>query len=245
MTSGNPIVDAIGEMNYEGNIVSHAWYQSEKLKFPSGKVNLVAVILLADIIYWYRPTVIRDERSNRIVEVRRKFKGHRLHKDYKWWADYFGVTERQVRDAITFLVDAGLIIREVQKPLSYTFFEPIPEAIFEITFPDKFEAGSRLTFERETTHVEALEGSRSNVNGVTLERETSTESTTKSKHKALVIKKLDARSQQTARIAFANLDAADQQYITRVAEDDGTDIETAVWKYRDSEAARALKAGGK
>lgn len=55
--------------------------------------------------------------------------------------------------------------------------------------------------------------------------------------------KLKPSLAKAARVAYANLDPGEQQYINRVAADDGTDIEAAMWRYRDSEVARALKSG--
>lgn len=240
MTSGNPIVDAIGEMNYEGNIVPHSWFNCPRLQFENGKPNMVAITLLSDIIYWYRPTVIRDERSNRIVEVRRKFKGHRLQKDYERWAEYFGFTKRQVQDAIAFLVNTGLIIREIMPPLNRPYFEPIPEAIYEVTFPDE-ASGRGITLERDTSHVETGQVSRSNGKGGTLEREISTESTTKNKHKALPVKKLDAKLKAACELALTQLPPADQKYVQQQAKMQKRPVEEVMLDLFNSDVHYALR----
>ncbi|PFG04491.1 DnaD domain protein [Bacillus sp. es.034] len=109
MKSGCQVVDQIGEMEIVGNIVPHLWYKN--ITFSSGKAHFVAITLLADIVYWYRPTMIRDD-SGMIVGARTKFKGDMLQKSYQAFADTYGFTKRQVKDAIDFLVEHHLLFRE-------------------------------------------------------------------------------------------------------------------------------------
>ncbi|MCC5803884.1 DnaD domain-containing protein [Rossellomorea vietnamensis] len=109
MNSGCQVADRIGELEIVGNIVPHLWYKN--ITFSSGKAHFVAITLLADIVYWYRPTMIRDE-SGMIVGARTKFKGDMLQKSYQAFADTYGFTKRQVKDAIDFLVDHHLLVRE-------------------------------------------------------------------------------------------------------------------------------------
>jgi DnaD/phage-associated family protein len=92
-----------------GNIVPHLWYKN--ITFSSGKAHFVAIALLADIVYWYRPTMMRDD-SGMIKGARTKFKGDMLQKSYQAFADTYGFTKRQVKDAIDFLVDHHLLVRE-------------------------------------------------------------------------------------------------------------------------------------
>ncbi len=65
MSPLNAVVAAIGELHLEGNITPHAWYQAPALQFANGKANLAAITLLADVMYWYRPTILRDEATGR------------------------------------------------------------------------------------------------------------------------------------------------------------------------------------
>jgi DnaD/phage-associated family protein len=109
MKSGCQVADQIGELEIVGNIVPHLWYKN--ITFSSGKAHFVAIALLADIVYWYRPTMIRDD-SGMIVGARTKFKGDMLQKSYQAFADTYGFTKRQVKDAIDFNVEHHLLIRE-------------------------------------------------------------------------------------------------------------------------------------
>ena len=53
LTSGNEIVDAMGSINISGNIIPAVWYRT--ITKENGKPYLLAIVILADIVYWYRP----------------------------------------------------------------------------------------------------------------------------------------------------------------------------------------------
>lgn len=113
-STGNATVDAVGQMHFEGNIIDHRWLMAPELRYSNGKVNLPAVILLADIVYWHRPTFLRDEVTNQLTQVRKKFSGEAFYKDYQQWGDALGLTRRQVKEAVAFLTGAGVIGREAR-----------------------------------------------------------------------------------------------------------------------------------
>jgi hypothetical protein len=54
-------VKAIGEINFRGNTIPHYWYNH--LTFKNGKPNLNAIVILSEIVYWYRPTSNKDEKT--------------------------------------------------------------------------------------------------------------------------------------------------------------------------------------
>ena len=58
LTSGNQIVDAMGSLNITGNIIPTIWYRT--ILRENGKPYLLAIAILADIVYWYRPVEVRD-----------------------------------------------------------------------------------------------------------------------------------------------------------------------------------------
>lgn len=174
-----PAVDAISKINLTGNTTPRAWYQCDLLKYPSGKVYLTAITLLSDICYWYTRTEHLDERSGRVDGYGRKFYGNMLWKDYKDWGVQFGLTEREVRDAIAHLVKVGLIVREVERPSNKVFIEPVAAAVTAITFPD----GSRPASQREPAHVITGAALRQDVMPPTFEREPYTKSTAKNTSK--------------------------------------------------------------
>jgi DnaD/phage-associated family protein len=178
MLTGHPIVDEIGKINFEGTVIPHNWFNV--IKFDSGKPDVVAIVLLSEIVYWYRPAIIKDELTGRIKEVRKRFKADLLQRSYDSFAEQFGFTKRQVKDALKRLEDAGLIVREFRdiyangRVFANTLFIRLnPEKVLEITFGQ-----GGVTLERQGCDVETSGVLRSNVRGVTLERQANTETTT-------------------------------------------------------------------
>ena len=51
LTSGNPIVDAMGEINISGNVTPQIWYKT--ILRENGKPYLLAIATLSDIVYCY------------------------------------------------------------------------------------------------------------------------------------------------------------------------------------------------
>lgn len=68
-STGNEIVDENAKLNISGNIIPQVWYRT--IIRESGKPNLTAIIILADIVYWYKPTEIRDEGTGQVIGVRK------------------------------------------------------------------------------------------------------------------------------------------------------------------------------
>lgn len=139
----SPVVEAIGDLHFEGNIIPHSWYQHPLLRSDAKKrpkPHNVAIHLLADTVYWYRPMVIRDEITGRIIDRRQRFEAHRWRIDYQQWANHFGYGKRQVQDAAAFLKKRGIITIEVTDyitPSGYmihnaVFIEPVVAMIEEL-----------------------------------------------------------------------------------------------------------------
>lgn len=134
-------VEEIGQLNFDGNIIPHTWYQH--LTYDNGKPNVNAIIILSDILYWYRPTVIRNETTGQIKEVRKKFAADKLQRNYSQISEQFGFTKKQARDAINFLVEKGYITKELRTVSTKTslkmsqvmYLEPIVNNIKLINTP--------------------------------------------------------------------------------------------------------------
>lgn len=88
-------------MNFSGNIIPETWYST--IKYTNGKPNLNAIIILADIVYWYRPREVRDEATGQLIGYRKKFKSDMLQRTYEQFAKKFGLSKRQATEAIVFL----------------------------------------------------------------------------------------------------------------------------------------------
>ena len=108
-TSGNEIVDQSSQLNISGNIIPQAWYNS--IVRENGKPHLTAIVILADIVYWYKPTEIRDEGSGQVVALKKKFKADLLQRSYQQISDEFGISKKEATNAIIFLEKLGVIQR--------------------------------------------------------------------------------------------------------------------------------------
>lgn len=124
----------------EGDIIPVSWY--ENIRKGKNKPDLEACLILANILYWYRPTEIRDEISERVVEYKQKFKGDKLQKSYQQYADFLGIPKSSVKRAIDNLVKLKLITREFRnidtkdgiRLINVMYLEPILEEISTISY---------------------------------------------------------------------------------------------------------------
>ncbi|KAB2398897.1 MULTISPECIES: DnaD domain-containing protein [Bacillus cereus group] len=131
------IVTEIGGLNFKGNVVDHEWFNY--ITFSNGKPHIVAIMVLSEIVYWYRPTVIRNEIDGKVT-YKKKFKADKLQKNYQQLADTFGFTKLQVKRACDLLTDMLLIKIEFRtinadgKILNNVMFvEPVPTEIKKIS----------------------------------------------------------------------------------------------------------------
>jgi len=170
---GYPMTETITKMinfGITGNVIPMQWFDRIKL---GDKPDTIAIILLSDIVYWYRPIEVRDETTGKIIEYRKKFKADKLQRSYQAFSNIFGFTKRQVRDAIHRLNDLGIInldFRTINTDSGMVlgnvlFIGLNVEKLGEITNP--------LPYYAETSEV-----SPQNVIGTTPERQTNTETTT-------------------------------------------------------------------
>ena len=138
-STGNVYVDEISKMNLVGNVIPHTWYS--RIKMPSGKTDLNAIVILAEIIYWYSSTETFDSSTDTVTGYKKKFKADLLQKSYDDFSKKLGLSKRQVKDAIKRLEDNGLIIRHFREVKvgdlyinNVLYIEPIVENIKAITF---------------------------------------------------------------------------------------------------------------
>ncbi len=170
LSTGNETVDKFRSINLTGNVIPQQWYK--QLTYDSGNAYLLAIIILSDICYWYKPAELRDEQSGNLIGYKKKFKSDFLQRSYSSLADMFGCSKRQATEAIIFLEKKGLIKRHFRTIMSgdvkcsnVLFLELIPENVVSITFGDTYPA-------------QLGQVSRSVGTGTTLSWETNTEITT-------------------------------------------------------------------
>jgi len=95
------------DFNLTGNIIPPSWYQH--IKRENGKPYSIAIELLGDICFWYRPIEVRDEKTGVPEGHKKKFRADKLQRAYGAFADYYGYSKNQVRDALRHLEEMKLI----------------------------------------------------------------------------------------------------------------------------------------
>jgi len=161
----NPICKQMIEFNLTGNIVPISWYKKIKKRVYdkktksykiSSQTDHLAIAILADILYWYRPVEIRDERTGDLIGYRQKFSSDKLQKSYKEYSNLFGAPKTSVKHAFDTLVHLNLIKRTFKNITTdnnmtinnVMFVEPNLDEIKKITYPiEKIEDNN--TYYRE------------------------------------------------------------------------------------------------
>lgn len=107
--TGIDSVDKLYGAPVSGNLVPPAW--CHKIVGKNGKPNMNAVMILADIVYWYRPKVERIEGDQHDVQLKKKFKADLLQLSYRKIMNEFNLTRDQCKRALELLESMGLIKR--------------------------------------------------------------------------------------------------------------------------------------
>lgn len=177
--SGHEIVDMVGRISITGNIIPQIWYKT--ITHPSGKPYLEAIVILSDIVYWYRPTEVRDERTGEVIAYRKRFKADLLQRSYADLAQQFGISKREATNAVVALEKIGVVRRHLRtidvngtKMANVLFLELVPKALLALTCGEV----TPITFKSDTSHVQKGDLSRSEVTPLTFKSETNTENTT-------------------------------------------------------------------
>lgn len=146
LTSGNVIVDAMGSINISGNIIPSIWYRT--ITKENGKPYLLAIVILADIVYWYRPSEVRNQGTGHILGWKKKFSEDILRQSYQYYADLFGESKKTVKTAMDKLEKLQVIRREF-RTVSYgdglvcnnvMYVELKPDILYRLTFPEEIPA---------------------------------------------------------------------------------------------------------
>ncbi len=136
----NPHVAAIGKLNLTGNIIPSIWWQ--RLRLESGAPDFTSVVILAEIVYWFKPTIVRDEHTGLVLEIKQKFRADKLQRSYQSFADQFGLSKKQVREAIQRLTERQLITTEFR--LINVNNTPLNNVLFIDVNPIKIEMLSSI-----------------------------------------------------------------------------------------------------
>ncbi|MBE5875669.1 MAG: hypothetical protein E7290_02125 [Lachnospiraceae bacterium] len=181
-TSGSSTVDAMASIQLTGNVIPQIWYKN--ILKETGKPDLLGIVLLADIVYWYRPVEVRDEVTGQVIGMKKKFSADLLQRNYEQLAEQFGESKRSVKDAMARLEKLGVIrriFRTIETPSgvkcnNVLFIELIPQRLHEITHGG--EVNTPMTKKRHRSDEKPPTLCQKNVIGVSQNRHTNTEITT-------------------------------------------------------------------
>ena len=188
-STGSPIVDRMCRLQFTGNVIPAAWYRT--IIRDNGKPNLTAIIILSDVVYWYRPVEIRDELTGQLCGFKKKFKADILQRNYQQLADQFGISKREAVNAVVELEKIGVVrrvFRTVRKGgmrnSNVLFLELNVDVLIQLTYPENLsEAGYHFLKGELSPHKErgATSGcdriSQSNEAYLSFEGDTNTEIT--------------------------------------------------------------------
>ena len=142
--TGSPTVDRMCRLQFTGNVIPSSWYHT--IKKETGKPNLNAIIILADIVYWYRPVEIRDEATGQLCGFKKKFQADILQRNYQQIAELFGISKRDATNAIVELEKVG-VVRRVFRTVSIKgqlysnvmFLDLDVDELIQLTYPDTLD----------------------------------------------------------------------------------------------------------
>ena len=146
--SGNEIVDSLYSIKFYGNVIPTSWYKT--IVNEKGKPQIVAINILADIVYWYRPTIERDEETGYEIGLKKKFKDDFfLQRNYDQISEMLKISRTVARNNVVFLEkNMGVIERKTRNIIKNG--QPINNVMF---IKLNVERLLELTFEQEESHV--------------------------------------------------------------------------------------------
>ena len=160
--TGCATVDRMGEIDISGNVIPKIWFRritKKSEKDEEGKAYLLAICILSDLVYWYRPVEVRDEHTGQISRYYKKFSQDLLQKSYVELAEEFGESKRSVKAAMDRLEELKLIRREFRNlklknggvVTNVMYVDLNTEQIMKITFEKKGDRtdGKNRRYEKE------------------------------------------------------------------------------------------------
>lgn len=163
-STGNPTCDNLNNLHIQGNIVPRAWFKTiTKKDLKNPKPHLLAISILSDIVYWYRPTEVRNELTGELEGLRKKFRGNLLQRSYKSIADMYGCSKDTAKEAIVFLESLG-VIRRVFEDISVCdvlvnnvmYLDLNVDKLRELTYPMEISTEGAEVFHGAVSNIRSL-----------------------------------------------------------------------------------------
>lgn len=151
-------VKAIAEISFTGDVIPPEWLRHVRTDSKSHRADPIGVLILARIVYWYRPKRVMDEDTQAVLRYERKFAGDKLQVNRRAWAEALGINLCQFDRSLNNLVRLGLVTKELrqlevrgQSLNNVMFLEPVPEAVAAISqMPELTEADELTEDEGDT-----------------------------------------------------------------------------------------------
>ncbi len=139
--TGNMIVDVLASMQFSGNIIPKKWFYT--ILKDNGKPDRLAIDILSEIVYWYKPRRTEDKDGNLILE--KKFHGDFLQLSYAEISKRMHCTRKEAYNSIKTLEKLG-VLKRMEKTDLY-MGRRLPHSMHFILFPIIL---AKLTFCEET-----------------------------------------------------------------------------------------------
>jgi len=131
------------KLSISGNIIPQNWFKYIR-RGKTQRPDLVAMWILSDILYWYKPVEIKDEVTNEIIGYKKKFKEDKLQKSYDSYSKLLGIPKKTIKEHFKLLRDLNLISIEFRnielesglKLANVMYVEPNIKEVESITFRD-------------------------------------------------------------------------------------------------------------
>ncbi|HEX9996695.1 MAG TPA: hypothetical protein VGB45_06100 [Abditibacterium sp.] len=150
--TGNPVCDELFALKLRGDVIDFNWLHHPKLRAGAkNQIKVTALFVIAHLFYLHTPFEPTNPVTHEALPMQTKFKNDVLSKDYETWAKLAHLTEDQLRRAVAFLVEVGLILRETGTELTSEGYHsnframitPLFGPIFDLTFGPFPSAGER------------------------------------------------------------------------------------------------------
>ena len=139
--TGVESVDDLYDIEFTGNMIPHSWYAA--IQTENSRPDLAAIVILAEILYWHRPTVERTADDAAVIVLKKKFHADLLQMSYAQIEKKLFLSKAQSRRALEKLENLGLIERCLRTVVTESgnklgnvmYIKLFTQRLLEITFP--------------------------------------------------------------------------------------------------------------
>lgn len=146
MQSLSNLAKFLTDIKLDGNIIPLQWFKviGKKNRYGQFKADLLAINIMAELVYWYRPVSERDEVTGEHSGYRMKFAGDKYQFAYRHAKEKFGASKKSVKNSCDLLVKLEAATREFRSTTvnrvvynNVMYMEPCLEWVKANTLPPK------------------------------------------------------------------------------------------------------------